>query len=140
MYANDRAVNVRGIYQDAQTEDPAIDGQASYELDGQTYYAANTMVSFEKYAMDLGLYNNTLDFHLDGNTVLTLGLRFESQSSAVWFPFDDFNLYYLGTTAPAAVSDITPVAAPTAIYDLMGRKVQKAAKGIFITKGKKIVR
>lgn len=143
MYANDKAVNVRGIYQDAQTEDPAIDGQESYELDGQTYYTANTMISFEKYAMDLGLYNNTLDFHLDGNTVLTLGLRFESQSSAVWFPFDDFNLYYLGTTTPTAVSDITSVADPTAIYDLMGRKVQKASKGIkgiFIMNGKKIVK
>jgi len=141
FYANDNTVNVKNIYEEAQAEDPAIDGQTTFVRDGVTYYTANTMISFENYAMNLGLYSNTLLVKLEKGQELTIGLRYETTASYAWFPFDDFKVEYLGGAAPTAVEAL-PVADKTAssIFDLSGRKVSKAIKGIYVVDGKKVVK
>lgn len=142
FYANDKSVNVKSIYEDAQTTKPEIDGESSYKYDGQEYFTPNTMISFEKYAVEENdLYTNTIVIYLDGKTDLTLGLRYETTASYAWFPFDEFKLLYMGTEAPAAVEGVeVATEAAKAIYDLSGRKVSKAVKGIYIVDGKKVIK
>lgn len=142
FYANEKVVNVKNAYAEAQAEDPAIDGQATFVKDGQTFYIPNTMISFEKYAMELGLYTNEIVMKLEGETVLTLGLRYEGAAAYAWFPFDDFKIEYLGTTVPTGVECIKTVEtdAVKTIFDLSGRRVNKAVKGIYIINGKKVVK
>ena len=71
-----------------------------------------------------------------------LGLRFEGAAANSWFPFDDFKIEYLGTKAPTAVEGILTDMAEgiKAIYDLSGRRVSKAVKGIYLINGKKVVK
>lgn len=142
FYANEQAVNVKNAYAEAQAEDPAIDGQITFNKDGQVLYTPNTMISFEEYAMTLGLYTNQIVMGLDGKKALTLGLRFEGAAANSWFPFDDFKIEYLGTKAPTAVEGILTdmTEGIKAIYDLSGRRVSKAVKGIYIINGKKVVK
>lgn len=51
-------------------------------------------------------------------------------------PFDNFRLYYLGTTAPDAVESIAvdTQAAPAAIYTLDGRQASTLQRGINIVR------
>ena len=134
FYANGKSVNVKSIFEDAQIEDPAIDGQATFVYNGTTYYTANTMISFEKYAMDKDLYNNVIDIYLDGKTDLTVGLRYESSAGYVWFPFDEFTISYMGTTEPSSVQGVEAAAGVSAIYNLNGQLQSRLQKGVNIVR------
>lgn len=135
FYANDKAVAVKSIYDDAQTEDPAINGQGSYVVDGQTFFTPNTMISFEAFAVELGLYSNEIDIYLDGKTDLTIGLRYETTASYAWFPFDEFKVSYLGTTAPTAIKDVTAASQGVAsIFNLNGQQQSRLQKGVNIVR------
>lgn len=134
FYANGKSVNVKSIFEDAQTEDPAIDGQATFVYNGTTYYTANTMISFEKYAMDKDLYNNVIDIYLDGKTDLTVGLRYESSAGYIWFPFDEFTISYMGTTEPSSVQGVETAAGVSAIYNLNGQLQSRLQKGVNIVR------
>lgn len=144
FYAGDASVPVQSIYQGARTMaegDAPIDGEGSYVHDGVTYYAPNTMISFESYAMDLSLYDNELVIFVGKEQPLTLGLRYETTAANAWAPFDEFTIQYLGNGAencPDAIEDITPSpVAPAAIYDLQGRRVTRAVRGLYIINGRK---
>lgn len=136
FYANDEKVNIKSIYQDALDEDPAIDGQASYLLDGTTYYTPNTMISFERYAMDLNLYTNELWIHLDGKTDLTVGVGYETTAGYAWFPFDEFTIAYIGTEAPTAVESVeaNTSARIAGIFNINGQQQARLHKGINIVR------
>lgn len=68
--------------------------------------------------------------------ILTVG----TSANETWYKVDNFRLYYLGTTAPTGVESVVAkdVLKGAAIYDLSGRKVSKAQKGIYIMNGKKV--
>lgn len=58
-----------------------------------------------------------------------------------WYKADNFRLMYLGTKVPTDISEVVvePTLINTGIYDLSGRKVSKAQRGLYIINGKKIL-
>lgn len=135
FYANDNAVSVKYAYEEALTEDPAINGQCTTLYEGKTYYSPNTMISFEDYAVGeaLGLYENVIILHMDGKTDLTLGLRYKGGAANAWLPFDEFKVAYLGTKAPTAVESVS-VARPgvAQIFSVNGQQQSSLQKGVNI--------
>ncbi len=144
LFANNASVPVAAVYDYAQEEATEISGEASYTYDGTTYYAPNTMQSAGGY-FDLGYYLNELDVYVAAGEDLTIGLVLDGNVvSYNWCVWDNFAISYLGNDeAPDAVESITAEATGelenAAIYDLSGRKVAKAQKGIYIVNGKKVV-
>ncbi len=106
------------------------------------FYVPNTRASFHAYA-DNGIYWNQVDIHLTAGQSLTLGLVKEQYVANDWCPFDNFELYYLGTTAPTAIQGVaaetTNNKANSAIYTITGQRVAKAVKGLYIVNGKKVL-
>lgn len=92
----------------------------------------------------------------EGNTVAskTLGQEitvvFSSKSETInlglsttdaWYKADNFQLFYMGTTAPTGINDVAAPApiARRGIYDFSGRQIGKVQKGLHIIDGKKIL-
>ena len=91
------------------------------------------------------LYWNTVDCYVNESGVLKLGLKKNSHVANDWTPFDNFQLFYLGTEEPTAVESISAddkanTNTVKAIFDLAGRRVNKAVKGIYIINGKKVIK
>lgn len=63
-------------------------------------------------------------------------------TNSTWNCVDNFTLSYTGNDDPTGIEAIEnkPVAVPVVIYDLAGRRVAKAVKGIYIINGKKVVK
>ena len=64
----------------------------------------------------------------------------DGSSTKGWFQADDFRLYYWGRMQNGETKIEMPITngqQPTAIYDLTGRRVEKATKGIYVVGGKK---
>lgn len=87
---------------------------------------------------EAGLYWNEVECQVGKSGVLTLGISKPAHVASDWLPYDNFQLYYLGTTAPTAVENVA-AQSKSAIYDLQGRKVSKAQKGLYIVNGKVVV-
>ncbi len=144
FYGNTAGVPVWNVYDYAQTEATEVDGEVSATYDGVTYYAPNTMQSAYGY-FQLGYYLNEFDVYVAEGEDLTIGLRLDpTTGDSNWCVWDNFTISYLGTEAPDAVKSITADETTgtmdnAAIYDLSGRKVAKAQKGIYIVNGKKMV-
>ena len=121
-----------------------IDGEIAVPYgDVEEFYVANSRASFNGYAQ-AGLYWNQIDVFVGQGETLTIGLRKERFVANDWCPFDNFELYYLGTTAPTGIEAVEQgatarTAAPAAIYNLAGQRVQKAVKGLYIIDGKKVM-
>lgn len=139
LYANDACVLMKNILDEYSTEQLA--GEPEYLFNDQTIYAPNTMIQGAAY-FQAGKYQNTLQFKLGKDQVLRLGLKLTGKVvDANWCMFDDFQLFYLGTTEPTAIESVAADAqsAQSAIYDLQGRKVSKLQKGLYIQSGKVIL-
>lgn len=146
FYVNNDSVSVTSIYAGVGTESLFVDGtevagQQTFVYEGTTYYTPNTMVSFKGYADALGCYDNVIIAEVKEGESLTVGLCFKNAAKYAWAPFDDFKIEAMGTTKPTAVENVSVAGdAPKAIYDLIGRRVAKAVKGIYIINGKKVVK
>lgn len=84
-----------------------------------------------------GRYHNTIDFaYQESDGPVRIGLKLIETMTNIWCPFDNFRLYYLGTTAPDAVESIAAgtQAAPAAIYTLDGRQASTLQRGINIVR------
>lgn len=60
-----------------------------------------------------------------------------------WFTADNFKLFYIGKGEPIdpnAIEDVIVTPATMAIYDIAGRRVSKAQKGVYVINGKKVIR
>ncbi len=82
-----------------------------------------------------------VDFESNGTDLITVGLRTLS-TNANWITGDNFELYYLGTTAPTAVERIdaaTEAHKAVVIYNLAGQRVQKPVRGLYIINGRKVL-
>ena len=75
---------------------------------------------------------------IDGT--LTILVSSSAQAQHMWSNADAFELYYVGGGDPE-YTNIENINAEveTVIYDLSGRRVEKAVKGIYIVNGKKVV-
>ena len=90
-------------------------------------------------AFSQGLYEHELPVTVTDGT-LRIGVKKTVASSNDWTIFDNFRLYYYGTDETTGIPAM-PVykPQPTPIYDLIGRRVENPAKGIYIVNGKKVV-
>ena len=89
-------------------------------------------------AADIDHYR--VEFYSNGTDETTVGIFIES-TTAKWVVFDNFKLFYLGTTPPTAVESINAATEKkaTVIYNLAGQRVQKAVRGLYIINGKKVL-
>lgn len=110
--------------------------------DYEEFYVPNNRAVLAQY-FEAGIYWNELDVYVGEDGVLTIGIKKDEHIGGDWCPYDNFQLWYLGTEAPTAVESVavaTPVAKSAAIFDLAGRRVAKAQKGIYIINGVKVVK
>ncbi len=142
FYGNTAGVLMCNVYDYAQTEETGADGEVSATYDGVTYYTPNTMASAYEY-FQLGYYLNEFDVYVAEGDDLTIGLLLLNSDDSNWCLWDNFTIAYMGTEAPTAVegieADETDAIGADGIYDLTGRRVAKAQKGIYIINGKKVV-
>ncbi|MBQ8050763.1 MAG: hypothetical protein IJ197_04220 [Bacteroidaceae bacterium] len=110
--------------------------------DYESFYVPNNREAFAAYN-SANIYWNQLDVHVVKGEALTLGLYKETSVASDWCPFDNFQLYFLGTEAPTAVegveADATVLKTNDAIYNIAGQRVSKATKGLYIIGGKKVL-
>lgn len=114
---------------------------ADYEFPDSKNGYINSMALAQQ-AFLQGEYENTLFFELKETASLKIGLQSTTSKYDNWCCFDNFRLYYLGDGTTTSVSDITTTndSADTVYYDLSGRPTRNAQKGIYIHKGKRVVR
>ncbi|MCR5820631.1 MAG: hypothetical protein K6F94_06785 [Bacteroidaceae bacterium] len=144
MYANTKEIELKDIFVGAQETALGVDGEveASYLVDGETAtrYIPNSLTATATY-FETGEYTNSITVHVDEDGILTIGLKKKTLVADDWTPFNNWQLYYLGTTEPDAVKAVEAetTAAGKAIFNLAGQKVSKAQKGIYIIGGRKVV-
>ena len=121
---------------DNSQEITAVDGEEGISLvaiNGET-----TKKAAINNAADIDHYR--VEFYSNGTDETTVGIFIES-TTAKWVVFDNFKLFYLGTTPPIAVESINAATEKkaTVIYNLAGQRVQKAVRGLYIINGKKVL-
>ena len=108
------------------------------ELNEVTYYYPSSMQGF--YAAckkDPTAYANSLTFYLSEAGNVELGIRKKATIGNDWIIMDDFELYYLGKEAPAAIDAVADNAAQGAAveyYSVSGAKQNGLQQGINIVK------
>ncbi len=139
LWAGDESVAIVNI-REGSNMSPGL-GQLS---DDKTMRIPGSLSSATREYFQYGLYKNYLTFeNTEENAgTLTFGIgKFEGVERD-WVVFDNFRLLYFGATAPDPTG-ITEVEkntnAPKAIFNLQGQKLNKAAKGVNIINGKKVV-
>lgn len=129
----------------AYSEGVALDPEEGYEFMNFAEHDANVN--------DILLRTLELHFAVDESGEATIGFRTNNIDSylgaprenqaAGWFKLDNFTLYFESSKVPENIAvGVSGIKAPAAkaIYDLSGRKVLKAQKGVYITEGKKVVK
>lgn len=115
-------------------------GEVTVTRGEQTIYLPNTMAAGNAYFdyTEEDLYTNATTFELKEGETVTLGLRKETGIKNDWLLFDDFQFFYLGTTAPVDVRDIPKNSIrgtdKTEIYSLDGRRIARMQRGINIVR------
>lgn len=108
-----------------------------------TLYVPDNMASANAW-FEAGYYNNsTAAVQVGEDGVLRIGAKTEGRTGFTndWAIFDNFELYYLGTSTPTAIEDINEAeeVAVKGIYNLAGQKLSAPQKGINIINGKKVL-
>ncbi len=147
FHANKATVPLASAFEGKADEELSEgNGDATATIDGTTYYVPNTLISFYAYSQQESQpYLNEVDVFVEEGEDLTIGIRLVGNAVTYnWCPFDTFTISYLGNgdeNMPDAIEEVQAEdeAAGSAIYDLAGRQVSKAAKGIYIINGKKVL-
>lgn len=128
---------MQGIFTPAMTETVYANGEVTQavEVDGETvtYYIPNSMECAREY-FDVDCYKgNSVVFEVKEGDVITLGIKKDSTLTNDWTIFDDFQLYYLGTTAPDAISAIAAgKAVDQKYFTIGGVQLARPQKGVNI--------
>lgn len=121
-------------------------------LDEDEAYDYINYAGHDAYNNDLLLRTLELHFGVDESGEATIGFRTDNldgwtgeartETAAGWFKVDNFSLYYESSKVPTGIDTTVKVLEKSgnAMYDLSGRRVTKALKGIYIQNGKKVVR
>ncbi len=141
MYANAITIKIVNAYADVAAEDAG--NEVAVTMNGETKYVPNSMIAAGN-AFNAGRYTNTLDVFLKQGESLTIGMRIDGNNvENNWSVFDNFKLEYLGNgeeNMPDAIQGVEANSnAEVKIYDITGRQVSKAVKGIYIINGKKVL-
>ncbi len=129
---------------EAYNEIPEITGQAWPVADVETKFP-NSMAEATT-AFENGLYQNVLQFEVgeEGAEGIAIGIKNVGHKDGDWTIMTNWQIEYLGKTQPqndptTAIAGVSVLNNNT-IYDLTGRQVNKAVKGIYILNGKKVVK
>lgn len=111
-----------------EADDNSSDSYASVTLptDGKVDYVLtvqNDLAAFYRKAADFKVYNNKAYLQVPATTATALRLRFVDAD---------------GTTSIRVC--VTEIGAADAVYDLQGRRVRQAGKGVYIVNGQKVLR
>ena len=100
------------------------------------YFYPNSMRGAgARFANDGGAYNNSVVTKVAEGGSLNFGLFKDTTIDSDWCMFDDFKLYYLGTTAPVGVGSIVNNNAKAVeYYTIDGRRISTPMKGINIVR------
>jgi len=120
-------------------------------LDDKEEYNYMNYGGWDANSNDILLRTLVLHFGVDESGEATIGFRTDNldgwtgvaqtESAAGWFKVDNFTLYYESSTVPTKIEDAAASgAAKNAVYDLTGRRVKKAQKGVYIVNGKKVLK
>ena len=125
LFANGTEVPIVSLYDESVT-------RYAYSPYSYPDNVSQANTAFNSY----GLYTNTLDVELGQGEDLSFGLYSETSVQGDWCCFDNFKLTYLGPPTGIDTKKRQP-ATDGARYDLNGRRVGNAGKGIYIYKGGK---
>lgn len=109
---------------------------------GDGLYVPNNMAAANGWFLAGYYKNETPIVQVGDDGYLRIGVKkSQTKDSSDWSIFDNFELVYLGTSAPTAINGVEEVN-PTAvegIYNLAGQKLSAPQKGINIINGKKYI-
>lgn len=88
---------------------------------------------------DEGKYMNEVYTYVGEDGTLTITVDKPSHVGDNWMLFNNFTLTHYTTGDATDVGQLTIDKSQLTIYDLMGRRVEKAEKGIYIVNGRKVV-
>lgn len=156
MYGSENDYDFMTLADSALCEDMVRASKPYYEgiaLDEEEGYEFLNFAGHDAYSNDLLLRTLELHFAVDESGEATIGFRTNNidsyagaprtEQAAGWFKLDNFTLYYESSKVPGNIgAGIHSASAPTsrAIYDLSGRRVSKAQKGVYILQGKKVIK
>ena len=144
LYANGCTVNLKNVLDLENVDESGYEAGSAFGMDGEIivnykdnaeFTIPNNRNSLSAY-FEAGCYWNEVDCEVGQDGKLSLGLSKAAHVADDWCPYDNFQLFYLGTTAPTAIDSVAGKTISTAIYDLQGRKVAAPAKGLYIKGGK----
>lgn len=120
-------------------------------LDETQEYEFFNYAGWDASTNDILLRTLTLHFGVGEDGVATFGFRTDNldgwtgepqtEQAAGWFKLDNFTLYYESSSIPTRIDEtVAPVQPAAALYDLAGRRVSQARKGVYIQNGKKVLK
>lgn len=156
LYAGSHSARVHNICDYGQEKKLGVGNEQ--EVGDPVIYIPNDMRSAANYFKQ-GFYDNEVATELkEDGSEMKIGIRCKNGNSHYWSIFDNFRLFYYGSTPLDVVTGVEAYTQPfpdgkgtvaTAIYDLSGRKVGEVSgkqglplqlpKGIYILNGKKVV-
>ena len=97
------------------------------------YYPASLRGVSRRFEKSPEAYINKVNVGVTEDGVLTIGVKKDILISSDWVAFDNFKLFYLGTTIPTGIEAATAAeAAPAGIYNAAGVPQSKLQKGLNI--------
>ncbi|MBQ0019363.1 MAG: alpha-galactosidase [Bacteroidales bacterium] len=138
MYANLDSVPLPSLYKYKFSSTIS----AKYgENDTQSNYANSTVTA--AVAFDSNRYPCSVTTTLNETGTLKIGFTTKTHDTNNWCCFDKVKIIYRSLPEEDGINTVeaekkTDAAAP--LYDLGGRKIQKATSGIYVRKGKKVVK
>lgn len=156
MYGTENDYDFQTLADSALCQDMVLASKVYEEgiaLDEEEGYEYLNFAGHDAYNNDILLRTLELHFAVDESGEATIGFRTNNidsytgmprtEQAAGWFKLDNFTLYYESSKVPenigAGIHSAT-VPASRAIYDLSGRRVGKAQKGVYIMQGRKVVK
>ena len=137
-YIRSKSVRIKNIWADAQ--ESSLGGNTQ-EKDG--LYIPDDLYAASRW-FAAGHYDNSALVSIAGTTGATikLGIKCTTKNTAYWTAFDNFRLYYYGsysTNDVTGVDDIEQAETDKVVYDLMGRRIAKPIRGLYIVNGRKTI-
>ena len=108
--------------------------------DGTFYYPSSMYGAYCRFALSPEAYCNEVTIDVAKGETLRLGFRKSTSVSGDWVIFDDFQLFFLGGDLSTAINGVTTEnAAPAAVYNLQGQRLNAPQRGINIIGGQKVL-
>lgn len=132
------STEVQNRYDGASDTDFAA-GNGSVEVNGKFVPNSSNAV---KAWFEAGQYVNEVTFNLPADGDVTIGIaKSEAPEAGDYTVLGPWTLTRIGDAIVVAINDVEAVeTGKAAIYDLTGRRVEKAVKGIYIINGKKVLK